>query len=170
MGGMSPLLMTRSAFVHSSKFMRAEAMLLLMQLNGCTLVLSALQATTKEPSSVVPPASAAPTEEGPLLSVAAATSISLSSSGMSSEDAPMEESMELDANNSALTTPVQPAMTPQVISSLTEAVVATNIATPITPGTGSSGPSDTTNTVLECWADIVSSKEAEALKMDEQAG
>ncbi|KNZ72256.1 hypothetical protein J132_04048 [Termitomyces sp. J132] len=133
--------------------------------------MSASQAAAKELSSVAPPISAAPTEEGPLLSVAAATSIPLLSSGVSSEDTPTEESMELDyADNSALTMPVQLAMTPQVVPSPTEAVVATNITTPTTPEAGSSGLSDMANAVLEHWADIMSNKEAEASKMDKQAG
>ncbi|KAG5332682.1 hypothetical protein C0989_006735 [Termitomyces sp. Mn162] len=68
-------------------------------------------ATTEEPLSVVPSANAAPTEEGPLLSVAATTTNPALSSGASSEDIPTEESMELDyANNSALPTDAQPAM------------------------------------------------------------
>ncbi|KAG5353042.1 hypothetical protein C0989_010848 [Termitomyces sp. Mn162] len=130
--------------------------------------MSASQAAAEEPSSVAPPTSAAPTEEGPSLPVAIATSIPPLSSGASSEDAPTEESLELDyANDSALTTPVQLATTPQVVPSPMEVVVATNIATPTTPEAGSSGPSDMANAVLEHWVDIVSNKEAEALKMDE---
>ncbi|KAG5342444.1 hypothetical protein C0989_001508 [Termitomyces sp. Mn162] len=114
--------------------------------------------------------SAAPTEEGPLLSVAATTSISPLSSSASSENALSEKSMDLDyANNSALTMPVQPAMTPQVIPSPMEVVVATNVATPTAPEAGFSSPSDMANTVLEYWANIVSNKEAEASKMDKQA-
>ncbi|KAG5352622.1 hypothetical protein C0989_001445 [Termitomyces sp. Mn162] len=133
--------------------------------------MSASQAAAKELSSVAPPISAAPTEEGPLLSVAAAISIPLSSSGVSSEDTLSEESMELDyADDSALTMPVQLAMTPQVVPSPTEAVVATNITTPTTPEAGSSGLSDMANAILEHWANIMSNKEAEASKMDKQAG
>ncbi|KAG5330269.1 hypothetical protein C0989_009033, partial [Termitomyces sp. Mn162] len=125
-------------------------------------------ATAQEPSSVAPPASAAPTEEGPSL---LATSIPLSSSSASSEDALSENSMDLNyADNSMLTTPVQLAMTPQVIPSPMEVVVATNIATLTASEAGSSGSSDMANAVLECWADIGSNKEAEASKMDEQAG
>ncbi|KAG5338854.1 hypothetical protein C0989_005824 [Termitomyces sp. Mn162] len=113
-------------------------------------------------SSVAPSTSAAPTEEGPLSSVAAATSIPPSSSGVSLEDAPSEKSMELDyANNSTLT---------MLVLSPAEVVVATDVTTPTAPEAGSSGPSDTANAVLECWTDIVSNKEAEASKMDEQAG
>ncbi|KAG5335513.1 hypothetical protein C0989_001189 [Termitomyces sp. Mn162] len=117
---------------------------------------------------VAPCVSAASTEEGPLLSVALATTNLASSSGASFEDAPSEESMELDyINDSVLTMDAQPAMTPQVISSPTEAVVTTNITTPTAPEAGASGSSDMANTVSEHWADIVSSKEVAALKMDE---
>ncbi|KAG5338670.1 hypothetical protein C0989_006675 [Termitomyces sp. Mn162] len=113
----------------------------------------------------------APTEEGPLSSVAVATSTPPSSSGAFSEDAPTEESMELDyADNSVLATLVQPAMTPQVVLSPIEAVVVTNITASTTPEAGSSGSSDMADTVLECWVDIMRNEEAGALKMDEQAG
>ncbi|KAG5334172.1 hypothetical protein C0989_004195 [Termitomyces sp. Mn162] len=115
--------------------------------------------------------SAAPTKEGPLLSAAVTTSIPPLSSSVSSEDALTEESMELDyADNSTLTMPVQLVTTPQVFPSSTEVVVATNIVTPTTPEAGFSGPIGMANAVSECWADIVSNKGAEALKMDEQAG
>ncbi|KAG5351117.1 hypothetical protein C0989_007892 [Termitomyces sp. Mn162] len=129
--------------------------------------MSASQAAAKKLSSVAPPTSAAPTEESSLLSMAVATSIPPLSSSASLEDTPIEESMELDyTNNSALTIPVQPAMTPQVVLSPTEAVVATNVTTSTAPKAESSHPSDMANAVLECWADIMSNKEAEALKMD----
>ncbi|KAG5352398.1 hypothetical protein C0989_002487 [Termitomyces sp. Mn162] len=115
--------------------------------------------------------SAAPTEEGPSLSVAVATFIPLLSSGVSLEDALSEKSMNLDyADNFAVTMPVQPAMTPQVVPSPMEAVVVTNTATPTAPEADASGPSDTANAVLEHWADIMSNKEAEASKMDKKAG
>ncbi|KNZ79501.1 hypothetical protein J132_09569 [Termitomyces sp. J132] len=131
----------------------------------------ASQATAEEPSSVAPTAGAAPTEEGPSLSVAVAKSTATTpplGSGVSLEHAPTEESMQLDyADNSALTTPVPPAMTPQVVPSPTEVAVVTNIATPTAPEAGTSGSSDTANAVSEHWADIVSNKEAEASKMDE---
>ncbi|KAG5351551.1 hypothetical protein C0989_005992 [Termitomyces sp. Mn162] len=131
-------------------------------------VVRASLAATEEPSSVAPSASDAPTEEGPLSSVAATTTNPALSSSVSSEDAPAEESMELDyVDNSALTINAQLAMTPQVVSSLTEVVVATNVTTPTAPEAGTSGSSDTANAVLEHWADIMSSKEAEASKMDE---
>ncbi|KAG5338034.1 hypothetical protein J132_09731 [Termitomyces sp. J132] len=117
---------------------------------------------------MAPPASAAPTEDGPLSSVVAATSTPPLSSGAFSEDAPTEKSMEFDyADNSTLTMPVQPAMTPQVVPSPIEVTVATNVATPTTPEAGTSGSSDMANAVLENWVDIKSNKEAEALKMDE---
>ncbi|KAG5338555.1 hypothetical protein C0989_007059 [Termitomyces sp. Mn162] len=134
-------------------------------------VVRASQATAEEPSSVAPPASAAPTEEGPLLLVVAATSTPPLSSGVSSEDTLIEESMELDyTDNSTLTMPVQPATTPQVIPSPMEAAVATNVATPTTFEAGTSGSSNMANAVSEHWADIMSNKEAEALKIDEQVG
>ncbi|KAG5352521.1 hypothetical protein C0989_001955 [Termitomyces sp. Mn162] len=130
-----------------------------------------LLAATQEPLPVAPSVSAAPTEEGPLLLVAVTTTNLASSSGASSEDAPAEESIELDyVNHSALTMDAQPAMTPQVILSLMEAVVATNVATLTAPEARTSGSSDMANAVSECWADIVSSKEAEASKMEKQAG
>ncbi|KAG5317874.1 hypothetical protein C0989_000470, partial [Termitomyces sp. Mn162] len=66
--------------------------------------------------------------------------------------------------------PAQPATTPQVVPSHTEAVVATNIVIPTASEAGVSGSNDMANTVLECWADIMSNKEAEALKMNKQAG
>ncbi|KAG5350150.1 hypothetical protein C0989_012482, partial [Termitomyces sp. Mn162] len=65
---------------------------------------------------------------------------------------------------------VQLTATPQVAPSPMEAVVATNVTTPTAPEAGSSGPSDMANAVLEHWVDIMSNEEAEALKMDEQAG
>ncbi|KAG5349984.1 hypothetical protein C0989_000882 [Termitomyces sp. Mn162] len=130
----------------------------------------AVLALAEEPLLVASPISAAPTEEGPLLSMALATTNPATSSGVSSEDAPSEESMELDyIDNSALTMSVQPVTAPLVISSPTYAVVATNVATPIAPEAGSSGSSDTANAVLEHWVDIMSNKEAAALKMNEQA-
>ncbi|KNZ75791.1 hypothetical protein J132_01537 [Termitomyces sp. J132] len=133
--------------------------------------MSASQAATEELSSVDPPMSAAPTEEGPSLSVAVTTSIPPLSSGVSLEDALSEKSMDLDyADNFALTMPVQPAMTPQVVPSPMEVVLVTNTATPTAPEAESSGPSNTANAVLEHWADIISNKELEASKMDKQAG
>ncbi|KAG5349078.1 hypothetical protein C0989_006119 [Termitomyces sp. Mn162] len=118
--------------------------------------------------------SAALTEEDPSLSVAVATFTAnppLSGSGASSDDALSEKSMELDyANNPMVPMPIQLATTLQVVPSAMEAVVATNIATPTAPEAGTSGSKDIANTVLEHWVDIVSNKEAKALKMDEQAG
>ncbi|KNZ81572.1 hypothetical protein J132_11391 [Termitomyces sp. J132] len=131
----------------------------------------ASQAATEEPSSAATTKSAAPTEEGPSLSVAVAKSTAatpLLSSGTSSEHAPTEESMELDyVNDSALTTPVPPATTPQVVPSPMKVAVATNVATPTTPEAGTSGSSNTANTVSEHWVDIVSNEKVEASKMDE---
>ncbi|KAG5348772.1 hypothetical protein C0989_008333 [Termitomyces sp. Mn162] len=96
-------------------------------------VMRASQATTEKPSLVAPSASAAPTEERPLSSVAVVMCTATappSSSGASSADAPSEKSMELDyANDSALTMPIQPATTPQVVTSLMEVVVVTNATT-----------------------------------------
>ncbi|KAG5335713.1 hypothetical protein C0989_000573 [Termitomyces sp. Mn162] len=84
---------------------------------------------------------------------------------------PSEESIELDyVNNSALTMDAQPAMTLQVVPSPMEVVLVTNITTPAAPEAGTSGPNDTANAVFEHWADIMSSKEAEAWEMDKQAG
>ncbi|KAG5350581.1 hypothetical protein C0989_010283 [Termitomyces sp. Mn162] len=102
------------------------------------------------PMSAAPSVSAAPTEKGPLSSVALATTNPALSSGAFSEDAPSEESMELDyINNSALTTDAQLAMTSQVVPSPMEAVVATNITTPTAPEAKTSGSSNTVNAVLE---------------------
>ncbi|KAG5350374.1 hypothetical protein C0989_011314 [Termitomyces sp. Mn162] len=124
----------------------------------------------EEPLSVAPPTNAAPTEEEPLSSVALATTNPATSSGISSEDAPSEESMELDyINDSVLTTSIQPAMASLVVLSPTDTAVVTNVATPTASEAGSSGPSNTANAVLKCWADIVRNKEAAASKMDEQA-
>ncbi|KAG5338613.1 hypothetical protein C0989_006812 [Termitomyces sp. Mn162] len=118
--------------------------------------------------------SAAPTEEGLLLSVAVALSTAtppLSSSGASSDNAPLEKSMELDyVNDLAVPMPIQPATTPQVIHSSMEVAVATNVATPTTSEAGTSSSSDMANAISECWANIMSNKEVEASKMDEQAG
>ncbi|KNZ79062.1 hypothetical protein J132_04762 [Termitomyces sp. J132] len=112
--------------------------------------------------------SVALTEEGLLLSVALATTNPATSSGASSDDAPSEESMELDyANNLAVPTSVQPVTTSPVVPSPSDADVATNIATLAAPETVSNGSSDTANAVSECWADIMSNKEAAASKMDE---
>ncbi|KAG5351360.1 hypothetical protein C0989_006876 [Termitomyces sp. Mn162] len=131
-------------------------------------VVRAALAQAEEPFSMDPPASAAPTKEGPSLSVASATTNPATSSGASSQDAPTEESMKLDyTNNSSVLTNSQLATTPQVVSSSSDAAIATNIATLTAPEAGSSGSIDTANTVSECLADIVSNKEVEALKMDE---
>ncbi|KAG5348982.1 hypothetical protein C0989_006726 [Termitomyces sp. Mn162] len=134
----------------------------------------ASQAAIEQPSSVAPTTSAAPTKEGPSLLVAVAPSTAAPpplSSGASSDDSPPEKSMELDyANDSMVLTPIQLATTLQIVPSSMEVAVATNVATPTAPEARTSGSSDTANTVLECWADIMSNKEAEALKMDEQAG
>ncbi|KAG5337585.1 hypothetical protein C0989_009270 [Termitomyces sp. Mn162] len=133
-------------------------------------VMRASQATAEEPSLAAPTMSAAPTEEVPLPSVAVALSTAApppSSSSMSSDDAPSEKSMELDyVNDSMMPIPIQPVMTPQVVPSSMEVAVATNIATPTTPEARTSGSSNMANTVLECWADIMSNEEAEASKMD----
>ncbi|KAG5351949.1 hypothetical protein C0989_004401 [Termitomyces sp. Mn162] len=92
------------------------------------------------------------------------------SSSVSSQDAPTEESMELDyADNSLAPTNPQLAMTPQVIPSPSDAAIVTNIATPTAPEAGSSGSIDTANAVSECWADIMSNEEVAASKMDEWA-
>ncbi|KAG5716508.1 hypothetical protein E4T56_gene16171 [Termitomyces sp. T112] len=128
-------------------------------------------AAAEEPLWVATSASAAPTEEGPLSSVAATTTNSALSSGASLENAPAEESMEFNyVDDSALTMNAQPVTTPPVVPSPREVVVVTNITTPTAPEAGTSGSSDTANAVLECWADIVSSKEVEASKMGKQAG
>ncbi|KAG5352085.1 hypothetical protein C0989_003884 [Termitomyces sp. Mn162] len=125
---------------------------------------------TVEPSAMVSAVSAALTEARPLSLVAAATTNPESSSGASSEDAPLEESMELDyTDDSALTMPVQPVTTMPVIPSTLEVVVATNIATPTAPEAGSSGSNNTDNAVLEHWEDIMSNKEAAASKIDKWA-
>ncbi|KAG5334148.1 hypothetical protein C0989_004289 [Termitomyces sp. Mn162] len=134
-------------------------------------VVRASQATARKPSLVAPTTSAAPTEEGPLLSVAVATSTANpppSSSGASSNDTPSEKSMELEyANNSMVPTTIQPATTPQVTPSAMEAAVATNVATPTAPEARTSGSRDIANAILEYWTDIMSNKKAEASKIDE---
>ncbi|KAG5340200.1 hypothetical protein C0989_002602 [Termitomyces sp. Mn162] len=90
------------------------------------------------------------------------------SSAASSQDAPMEESMELDyANDSLALTNPYPETTPQVVLSPLDAAIATNVANLAIPEARLSGSSDTANAVLECWADIVSNKKAAALKMNE---
>ncbi|KAG5353536.1 hypothetical protein J132_10169 [Termitomyces sp. J132] len=131
-------------------------------------VVRAMLAQVEEPFSVDPPMSAAPTEEGPSSSVATATTDLATSSGVSSQDTHTEESMKLDyANDSVALTNLQPDVTPSVIPSPLDAVIATNVATPTAPEAGSSGSIDMANTVSECWADIMSNKEVAASKMDE---
>ncbi|KAG5730761.1 hypothetical protein E4T56_gene3490 [Termitomyces sp. T112] len=169
MGGTSPLLTTRST---SEWLCFGEEGIFTHLMHQPAEVMKASQAATEEPSSAATTKSAAPTEEGPSSSsVAVAKSTAatpLLSSGASSEHAPTEESMELDyVNDSALTTPVPPATTPQVVPSPMEVAVATKVATPTTPEAGTSGSSNTANTVSEHWVDIVSNKEVEASKMDE---
>ncbi|KAG5719174.1 hypothetical protein E4T56_gene11829 [Termitomyces sp. T112] len=106
-----------------------------------------------------------PPEE--LLFMAPPTSVALTEEGLC-YDAPSEESMELDyANNLAVRTSVQPVTSSPVVPSPSDAAVATNIATLAAPETVSNGSSDTANAVSECWADIMSNKEAVASKMDE---
>ncbi|KAG5336293.1 hypothetical protein C0989_012266 [Termitomyces sp. Mn162] len=121
-------------------------------------------AQAEELFSMDPPVSAAPTE-GPSLLVAAATIDLATSSGASLQNAPIEESMELDyADNSAALTNLQPEVTSLVVPSPLDAVVATNVATPITLEAGSSGSIDMANAVLECWVDIMSNEKAQPQK------
>ncbi|KAG5333927.1 hypothetical protein C0989_004638 [Termitomyces sp. Mn162] len=120
-------------------------------------------AKVEEPFSVVPLLSAAPTEKGPSLSVVLATTNPAMSSIASSQDTPTDKSMELDyANDSLAPTNSHPATIPQVIPSPLDVTIATNIATLATFEAGSSGSNDMANTVSECWADIMSNKEAVA--------
>ncbi|KAG5351688.1 hypothetical protein C0989_005282 [Termitomyces sp. Mn162] len=122
-------------------------------------VVRATLAQVEELASMDPFMSAAPTEEGPSLSVALSTTNHATSSSVSSQNAPTEESMEQDYTNDSLApTNAQPVMTTQVIPSPSDAAIATNIATPSAPKARSSGSSDTANTVSECWADIMSNK------------
>ncbi|KAG5337935.1 hypothetical protein C0989_008635 [Termitomyces sp. Mn162] len=131
-------------------------------------VVRASLAEVEEPFPMVPPWGAAPTEEGPSLLVATATTDPATSSTASSKDAPTEESMKLDyANNSLVPTNPCPEMTSQVVPSPSDVTVVTNVATPAIPEAGPSGSSDIANAVLECWVDIVSNEEVAALKMDE---
>ncbi|KAG5337472.1 hypothetical protein C0989_009597 [Termitomyces sp. Mn162] len=96
------------------------------------------------------PVSIAPTEEGPSLLVALATTNSAMSSGASSQDAPTKKSMELDyTHNSLAPTNPQLAMTSQVVLSPSDAAIVTNIATLTAPKAGSSGSIDIANAVLE---------------------
>ncbi|KAG5333591.1 hypothetical protein C0989_005264 [Termitomyces sp. Mn162] len=114
-------------------------------------VVRASLAEVEEPFSVVPPPSAAPTEEGPSLSVASATIDSAASSIASSQDTSTEESIKLDyAYDSSAFANVPPEMTPQVVPSPSDVAVAINIATPAIPEAGLSGSIDTANAVLEC--------------------
>ncbi|KAG5353270.1 hypothetical protein C0989_008776 [Termitomyces sp. Mn162] len=151
--------------------MRVEATVHSAWLNGCTIVrlvssltsctdlqvVRAALAQVEEPSSVDPPMSAAPTEKGPSLSVALATTDSAMSSSASSQNAPAEESMELDyTNNSLAPTNSQPVMTPQAVPSPSDAAIVINVATPTAPEVGSSGSIDMANTVSNCWVDIMS--------------
>ncbi|KAG5352086.1 hypothetical protein C0989_003885 [Termitomyces sp. Mn162] len=111
----------------------------------------------------------APTEAGMLLIVVEATSGPSANPVTSSEDVATEESMELDyVNEPYAPTNASPEMPDPVIPSPLDTSVATNIATPIAPKAGTSSSSDTTNVVLEHWANIVSSKEASSSQMDEQ--
>ncbi|KAG5334674.1 hypothetical protein C0989_003182 [Termitomyces sp. Mn162] len=134
-------------------------------------VVRASFAEVEEPFFMVPPPIAVPTEEGPSLSVASATTNPAASSITSSQNAPTEESIKLDyANNSLVPTNFHLTMTPQVVPSPSDVAIVTNAATLATPEAESSGSIDMANATLKCWADIMSNKEAAALKMDEQAG
>ncbi|KAG5349029.1 hypothetical protein C0989_006495, partial [Termitomyces sp. Mn162] len=134
-------------------------------------VVRASLAGAKEPSSVVPPLSAAPTKEEPSLSVALATTDPAVRSAASSQDALMEESMALDyADNSSALTNSSSEMTLQVVSSPSNMAVTTDVASPAIPEAGPSGSIDIANAVSECWVDIVSNKEVVASKMDEWVG
>ncbi|KAG5337150.1 hypothetical protein C0989_010507 [Termitomyces sp. Mn162] len=65
-------------------------------------------------------------------------------------DIPTEESMELDyANNSPAPMNLHPEMTPQVVSSPSDAAIATNIAILAIPEAGPSGSIDMANAVSE---------------------
>ncbi|KAG5336744.1 hypothetical protein C0989_011967 [Termitomyces sp. Mn162] len=133
-------------------------------------VVRAALVQVEEPSFVDPPASAAPTEEGCSLSVASATTNPATSSSVSSQDTPVEKSMELDyANDSLAPTNPQLSITPPVIPSPSDAAIVTNVATPTAPEAGSSGSIDMTNAVLEHWAHIISNERAAASRMDKQA-
>ncbi|KAG5338969.1 hypothetical protein C0989_005468 [Termitomyces sp. Mn162] len=114
-------------------------------------VVRAVLAQVEEPFFVDSSTNAAPTKEGPSLSVAMATTDCTTSSGASSQNAPTEESMELDyTDDSVVPTNPQPEVTPPVIPSPLDAAVTTNVATPAAPEAGSSGSIDMANTILEC--------------------
>ncbi|KAH0591485.1 hypothetical protein H2248_001551 [Termitomyces sp. 'cryptogamus'] len=122
-------------------------------------VVRAALAQAEEPSSVDSSMSAALTEEGPSLSVALATTNLAMSSSVSSQNAPAEESMELDyTNNFSAPTNPQIATTPQIDPSPSDAVVATNIATTTALEAGSSGSIDMANAVLEHGIDIMTQR------------
>ncbi|KAG5349044.1 hypothetical protein C0989_006418 [Termitomyces sp. Mn162] len=170
MGGMPPPLRIESAFNAVKWLHHGETDTFTHLLHQPAEVVRAALVQAEEPFSMDPPMSAAPTEEGPSLSVALATTNPAMSSGASLQNAPTEESMELDyANDSLAPMNPQPVMTPQVILSLSDAAVAANVTTPTAPEARSSGSIDMANAVSECWADIVSNEEAEASKMDEHA-
>ncbi|KAG5333477.1 hypothetical protein C0989_005769 [Termitomyces sp. Mn162] len=80
----------------------SEAGIITHLLHQSAEVVRAALAQVEEPLSVDPPMSAAPTKEGPSLSVALATTNSAMSSGISFQDAPTEESMELDYTDASL--------------------------------------------------------------------
>ncbi|KNZ77541.1 hypothetical protein J132_05166 [Termitomyces sp. J132] len=103
-------------------------------------VVRATLAQVEEPSSMDPPVSAAPTKEGLSLSVATAATNPATSSGASSQNAPTKESMELDYAKSLVPTNPQPEATPPVILSPSDVAIATNVATPTAPETGSVVP------------------------------
>ncbi|KAG5349429.1 hypothetical protein C0989_003973 [Termitomyces sp. Mn162] len=114
-------------------------------------VVRASLAEAAKPSSVVPPPSAAPTEERPSLSVASASTDPAASSIASSQDAPIEEFMELDYTDDSLApTNVHPETTPQVVPSPSDAAIATNTATLAIPEAEPSSSSDMANAVSEC--------------------
>ncbi|KAG5726016.1 hypothetical protein E4T56_gene1655 [Termitomyces sp. T112] len=123
-----------------------------------------------EPFSVAPPLRTTTTKVGLVATVVSATPGPTATSGASSWDMPMEESMALDyVDEPSAPMEASPETTSPVVPGPSKATVATNIATSIVLKVGTSGSSDTANAVLECWVDIVSSKEAASLQMDEQA-
>ncbi|KAG5352087.1 hypothetical protein C0989_003886 [Termitomyces sp. Mn162] len=128
-------------------------------------------AAAEEPFSGSPQPSSAPTEAEPSLSTIVTSPSPSATPVMSSKDATIEESIKLNYINelSTLTT-ASPETSDLIILGSSDAAVATNITTSIAPEARTSGSSDMTNNVSECWADIMSNEEVLSLQMDKKAG
>ncbi|KAG5335118.1 hypothetical protein C0989_002373 [Termitomyces sp. Mn162] len=120
---------------------------------------------------MAPPPSTPSSAEKQAATVASASTGLAATSNASSQDTPTKESMELDYTDRT-SVPIQPHLetTSPVIPGPSETMVVTNIAIPIVPEAGTSSSSDMANAVSECWVDIMGSKEAASLQMDECAG